>query len=213
MEFGFQHGLGVDMAIFRAVWGVVLAILIAWSANELAKPQFGRVGRIFFIPDNPNVLGEPAADPGQDKAVSATASPEDEAEPSSAPDGVDTEGPQDDTPEQAPAPCPPSVGSSVEPTPEPTMSTPTTLPAEVQRFSASHKKFGGDRRGELVLSDAELRFVCFEDPAWSFSIDRRDIAKVHKDGVQILTGKKYHFTVDGKNKSAVHELIAQWMDH
>ena len=46
----------------------------------------------------------------------------------------------------------------------------------------------------------------------SFSINRSNIAKVNKDGVELLSRKKYHLAINGLDMNAVHRLFEEGME-
>ncbi|HZQ50822.1 MAG TPA: hypothetical protein VFB14_01435 [Bryobacteraceae bacterium] len=80
------------------------------------------------------------------------------------------------------------------------------------RYQAAHQVAGPDKQGILTLSKDAFRFDCISDrnPEQTFVVRREDVQSVHKNGVQLLGGKKYHFTVRGMTKDQVSDLFERW---
>ena len=111
-----------------------------------------------------------------------------------------------------------NMAGSVRPAPiAPNMpSTAPNLPAK-QPFSpvvyrAKHDKvFGGSCSGQLTLNAGGLVFNCPEDPHGSMQIALSEIGAVDENGIRLLSGKKYHFSIPGMTKSGEETLFANWL--
>lgn len=81
-----------------------------------------------------------------------------------------------------------------------------------QVFRARHDKhFGGSCSGQLTLNTAGLVFDCPNDPGESFQVALNEIGAVDDNGIRLLSGKKYHFSISGMSKSAEQALFASWL--
>jgi hypothetical protein len=90
------------------------------------------------------------------------------------------------------------------------VANPTPWPAEGRRYPAKHK--GGDScSGQLLLMAAGLDFVCPGDRGRSFTVGVDQVLDRDNDGIKLVTGKKYHFDVDGGGKQAVKLLFDEWV--
>jgi hypothetical protein len=80
------------------------------------------------------------------------------------------------------------------------------------RYRAAHQVAGPDKQGILTFWQGAFRFDCVSDrhPEQTFVIRREQIQSVHKNGVQLFGGKKYHFTVPGMTKEQVSGLFGRW---
>ena len=79
-------------------------------------------------------------------------------------------------------------------------------------YQARHEKhFGGSCSGRLTLNAAGLVFDCSDDPSGSVQVALNEIGSVDENGVQLLSGKKYHFSIPGMSKSAEQTLFANWL--
>ncbi len=88
----------------------------------------------------------------------------------------------------------------------PTPPTERFLPT---RFEATHKKVFGGCTGQLELTAARLHFTCPDQPDLNFPVDV--IAKVHKDGVVLKSGEKYHFVIANHTKDQAEEIFESWL--
>jgi hypothetical protein len=77
------------------------------------------------------------------------------------------------------------------------------------RFEATHKKAFGGCTGQLELTAARLRFSCPHQPDLNFPVGA--IAKVHKDGVVLKSGEKYHFTIANHTKDQAEAIFESWL--
>ena len=77
------------------------------------------------------------------------------------------------------------------------------------RFEATHKKVFGGCTGQLELTAARLHFTCPDQPDLNFPVDV--IAKVHKDGVVLKSGEKYHFVIANHTKDQAEAIFESWL--
>ncbi len=68
--------------------------------------------------------------------------------------------------------------------------------------------FGGCT-GELELTSAGLRFDCPHGAGLNFPV--AIIAKAHKDGIELKSGEKYHFTIENRSKEQVEAIFLSWV--
>ena len=79
-------------------------------------------------------------------------------------------------------------------------------------YPARHDKhFGGECSGQLTLNSTALVFHCPGDPGSSIQVAINQIAAVDDNGIRLTSGKKYHFTISGMNKSAEKALFSDWL--
>lgn len=105
----------------------------------------------------------------------------------------------------APAPIPGAT---------PTPAAPTAVRPQVSAitYHARHDKtFGGGCEGQLVLNSGGLVFDCPGDPRNSFKISLAEIGAIDDNGVRLLSGKKYHFSIRGMSKSGEESIFASWL--
>ena len=104
--------------------------------------------------------------------------------------------------------APPQVATA--PPPQPLIPTRPSFAPLI--YQARHEKhFGGSCSGELTLNAAGLTFHCPDDPGGSVRIALNEIGAVDENGVQLLSGKKYHFSIAGMTKSAEQALFSNWL--
>jgi hypothetical protein len=77
------------------------------------------------------------------------------------------------------------------------------------RFEATRKKVFGGCTGQLELTAARLHFSCPDQPDLNFPVDT--IAKVHKDGVVLKSGEKYHFDIANHTKDQAEAIFESWL--
>jgi hypothetical protein len=77
------------------------------------------------------------------------------------------------------------------------------------RYEATHKKVFGGCTGQLELSNARLHFKCPNEA--DLNIPVGSIVKVHKDGVVLESGEKYHFLIANHTKGQVEAIFIQWL--
>jgi hypothetical protein len=104
----------------------------------------------------------------------------------------------------APAPIVPNVPA--------TSVVPGRPPFTPLVYRAKHDKvFGGSCSGQLTLSSGGLVFNCPDDPHGSMQIAIAEIGAVDENGVRLLSGKKYHFSIPGMSKGGEEALFANWL--
>jgi hypothetical protein len=113
------------------------------------------------------------------------------------------------TPTQAPpvAPALPQIAN----TPPPASATTAKAPFAPLIYPARHEKHFGGCSGQLTLYSTGLNFHCADDPGSSVQIALAEIGSVDENGVQTLSGKKYHFSIAGMSKSAAQQLFRNWL--
>jgi len=80
-------------------------------------------------------------------------------------------------------------------------------------YPARHDKhFGAGCSGQLTLNSTALVFNCPGDPGSGFQLPINQIDAVDDNGIRLLSGKKYHFTIPGMNKSAEKALFTDWLN-
>jgi hypothetical protein len=78
-------------------------------------------------------------------------------------------------------------------------------------YSAHHEKHFGGCSGQLTLNSGGLNFRCPDDPGDSIQVALNEIGAVDDNGIQTLSGKKYHFTITGMSKPAAQQLFSNWL--
>ena len=79
-------------------------------------------------------------------------------------------------------------------------------------YQARHDKvFGEGCAGQLTLDTSGLAFKCFDDPHASVQVALDDIESVDSNGVRLISGKKYHFSIAGMAKNAEEALFLDWL--
>lgn len=192
--------------------GVVIAFAIIWYASQPSVVKHARRGGSSAspLPDfAPTAKPKPA--PGKPFVPQSqshlpptvwTAAPQVQQVPSTA------VVPQ--TPLQTPinAQAPPAVASASPA--QPLISGTSTFTPLV--YQARHDKhFGGSCSGQLTLNATGFAFHCADDPSGSVQVALNEIAAVDENGVQLLSGKKYHFSIAGMSKGAEQQVFANWL--
>ena len=96
--------------------------------------------------------------------------------------------------------------------PPPTAPVVTRPPYTPAVFTARHDKhFGEGCSGQLTLDSSGLVFKCFDDPHGSVQVALNDIESVDANGIRLISGKKYHFSISGMAKDGEQELFANWL--
>ena len=85
-------------------------------------------------------------------------------------------------------------------------STPHYYP---MRYEATHRKAFGGCTGQLELTSDRLHFRCPNEGDLNIPIG--SIAKVHKDGVVLASGEKYHFLIANHTKDQVEAIFLLWL--
>src|SRR5205807_2437700 len=76
-------------------------------------------------------------------------------------------------------------------------------------YSARHDKvFGEGCSGQLTLDSSGLVFKCADDPRASVQVALDDIESVDGNGVRLVSGKKFHFSIAGMARSNEEQLFA-----
>lgn len=79
-------------------------------------------------------------------------------------------------------------------------------------YTARHDKvFGEGCSGQLTLDGTGLAFQCSEDPRSSVRVALDDIESVDGNGVRLISGKRYHFSIAGMGKSNAEQLFSNWL--
>jgi hypothetical protein len=116
-----------------------------------------------------------------------------------------------------PSSKPPAVTARAEGStmPEHAPNAPSNLPGFPARhyhpvkYEATHKKAFGSCTGQLELTSARLHFRCPNEA--DLNIPVGSIVKVHKDGVVLESGEKYHFLITNHTKGQVEAIFALWL--
>lgn len=83
-------------------------------------------------------------------------------------------------------------------------------PAGPYHFAAIHREFGGGCAGELVLSNEGLHFSCPGQP--DINVPLAEIDRLDKDGIRLVSGKKYHFKISDDDKAQIETIFGDWLD-
>jgi hypothetical protein len=95
--------------------------------------------------------------------------------------------------------------------PAPTVTTGSPYPPAV--YSARHDKhFGESCSGRLTLNSSGLQFDCPDDPGGGVQVAINQIGSVDENGIRLMSGKKYHFSIPGMSKISEQELFADWFN-
>jgi hypothetical protein len=78
------------------------------------------------------------------------------------------------------------------------------------RYEATHKKAFGGCTGQLELTSVRLHFKCPNEADLNIPIG--SIAKVHKDGVVLASGERYHFLIANHTKDQVEAIFILWLN-
>lgn len=97
------------------------------------------------------------------------------------------------------------------PPPPPSAATGARVPFTPVVYPAHHDKHFGGCSGQLSLNSGGLNFNCAENPGDSIQIGLNEIGAVDENGIQTLSGKKYHFTITGMSKPGVQQLFSNWL--
>jgi hypothetical protein len=80
-------------------------------------------------------------------------------------------------------------------------------------YPARHDKhFGESCSGQLTLNSSGLMFNCPENPEGSVQVAINQIGSVDENGIRLISGKKYHFSIPGMTKSGEQQLFANWFN-
>jgi len=117
-------------------------------------------------------------------------------------------------PQQAPAQpqyVTPALPQTATAAPPPPLANTVRAPFNPVVYSARHDKHFGGCSGQLTLNTGGLSFHCPENPSDSIQVALNDIGAIDENGVQTLSGKKYHFTIVGMSKPASQQLFSNWL--
>jgi hypothetical protein len=117
-----------------------------------------------------------------------------------------------------PSPNPPAVTAQAEDSimPEKVPNAVSKLPGfsaphyHPIKYEATHKKAFGGCRGQLELTNVGLHFRCPNEPELNIPVG--SIAKVHKDGVVLESGEKYHFLIANHTKDQAEAIFILWLN-
>jgi hypothetical protein len=117
-----------------------------------------------------------------------------------------------------PSPNPPAVTAQAEDSimPEKAPNAVSKLPGfsavhyHPIRYEATHKKVFGGCTGQLELTNVGLHFRCPNEA--DLNIPVGSIAKVHKDGVVLESGEKYHFLIANHTKDQAEAIFILWLN-
>jgi hypothetical protein len=93
----------------------------------------------------------------------------------------------------------------------PTAANSARVPFTPVVYPARHEKHFGGCSGQLTLNTSGLNFHCAEDPGDSIQVALNEIGAIDENGIQTLSGKKYHFTISGMSKPAAQQLFSNWL--
>ena len=113
-------------------------------------------------------------------------------------------------PSQA-TPVTPALPQTANTLPPPPASSMARLPFTPVVYPAHHDKHFGGCSGQLALNAGGLNFSCAENPGDSIHVALNEIGAIDENGIQTLSGKKYHFTITGMSKPATQQLFSNWL--
>lgn len=106
----------------------------------------------------------------------------------------------------------PGVPNPAPNAPLPPASTTVQPPYTPMVYSARHDKhFGESCSGQLTLDSTGLVFRCPDDPRASVQVALADIEAVDSNGIRLVSGKKFHFSIAGMAKDSEQALFANWL--
>jgi hypothetical protein len=117
-------------------------------------------------------------------------------------------------PQQAPAQpqyVTPALPQTATNAPPPPLANTARAPFAPIVYSARHEKHFGGCSGQLTLNTSGLNFRCADDPGDNIQVALNEIGAIDENGVQTLSGKKYHFTITGMSKPAAQQLFSNWL--
>jgi hypothetical protein len=117
-----------------------------------------------------------------------------------------------------PSPNPPAVTAQAEDSimPEKVPNAVSKLPGfsaphyHPIKYEATHKKAFGGCTGQLELTSDRLHFKCANQA--DLNIPVGSIARVHKDGVVLESGERYHFLIANHTKDQVEAIFILWLN-
>jgi hypothetical protein len=203
--------------IFRSgIWMVILWIVLLCLPiggvilGYIRRPAPGTVSISAGSAPFESAPGDkiPKPDPGKPMLPVSQAPPPTVSLP--APSPITPEAPPPITPPATPLPK-----SAPAPVPAP---APPAAPAARPAFAAisypaRHDKFfGGECSGQLTLNSSGLLFSCPGNTDDGINVAVNQIDAVDDNGIRLLSGKKYHFSIPGMSKSGVRAMFADWLN-
>jgi len=197
------------MAVFVALLlfpltGVLLGYLSRPRAGSTSQTDAG----IATTPDSGDRQAKPA--PGKGRLPESQAPPPVVMHPAPSA-GLEPQSPPSlpvPTRPLTPAPALPSTATNAPPVPA---GAPRALYTPMV-YSARHDKvFGQGCAGQLTLDTNGLAFRCPDDPGATVQLALADIEAVDGNGVRLISGKKYHFSIAGMGRSNEEQLFANWL--
>jgi hypothetical protein len=101
--------------------------------------------------------------------------------------------------------------ANAAPPPPPAAANGARVPFTPVVYSARHDKHFGGCSGQLTLNSGGLTFQCPQDSSDSIQVALNEIGAIDENGVQTLSGKKYHFSITGMSKPAAQQLFSNWL--
>jgi hypothetical protein len=83
--------------------------------------------------------------------------------------------------------------------------------AKPEAYSATHESSGGGCPGTLVLTPGNMRFYCRGKQTDELIVWKNAVKGTDRNGIELLSGKKYHFKILGYSKEDVSTLFRNWM--
>jgi hypothetical protein len=71
--------------------------------------------------------------------------------------------------------------------------------------------FNGCQGGELVLNASSFSFTCPSDTHKSVQVQGGEVKGLHKNGVELISGPKYHFDVLNLDTTQTEILFCNWL--
>lgn len=78
------------------------------------------------------------------------------------------------------------------------------------KYEATHKKAFGGCTGQLELTSSALHFRCSHQAELNIPVS--SIARIHKDGVVLESGEKYHFLIANQTTGQVEMIFNLWLN-
>ncbi len=109
----------------------------------------------------------------------------------------------------ASTPAPPAPAPGMPPSP-----SNARMPFAAVTYPARHDKhFGDECMGQLTLNSSGLYFTCPSNAGEGVQAAVNQIDAVDDNGIRLLSGKKYHFTIPGMSKNGERQVFADWLNH
>lgn len=123
------------------------------------------------------------------------------------------------TPPPFSTPQTPLPPASTPAPPSPLPAPPPSSPAANASFAAvtyparHDKHFGDECSGQLTLNATGLYFSCPGNAGEGVQAAVNQIDAVDDNGIRLLSGKKYHFTIPGMSKEGERAMFVDWLNH